>query len=75
MLTEKEGILYQDGNPYVLAGSIIKMTQDTERTKLYAYEAHKRASIRHNKTNVINEILNGYNEIINDFHYCPIKVG
>lgn len=63
----KEGILYQDGDPYVLAGVIKYFQQNPTTAQQYASNAYQRAQIRHNKENIINEIIKGYQAIITDF--------
>ena len=65
---EKEGILYQDGDPYVLAGTIIQMIQNPNQTISYAKNAHETAMSRHDKKNIIEELVNGYQAIIKDYH-------
>lgn len=65
---EKEGILYQDGDPYVLAGAIIDMCQNPEKAIEYAAAARSRAVSRHNKERILQELLLGYNLVIQDFN-------
>ena len=64
---EQEGILYQDGDPYVLAGAIIHMTQCPEQAIKYAKAAHKRAILRHDKEIIAQNLIEEYQTILNDF--------
>lgn len=59
-----EGELVQDGDPYVLAGGIIKLYDNFELAKNMGDNARKRAMLRHNPTSVIQELLNAYNLIL-----------
>lgn len=61
---QKEGILYQDGDPYALAGYIVDLRDNFERAVEVGEKARERACVRHNKDNVINEILKVYKAII-----------
>ena len=64
---EKDGILYQDGDPYILAGTIIELFQDKNKAIKYGISAREKALYRHDKSKIINELINGYNSIIKDF--------
>lgn len=70
---EKDGILYQDGDPYVLAGAIIDLKQHPDKAMLYATEARKRALAKHSKESIIQELLGGYAKILDDFRTNPIS--
>lgn len=63
---DKEGILYQDGDPYILAGSIIKLVSNFTLAKQMGIEARKRALERHNRQNVVRELLYAYNQVLNN---------
>ena len=65
---EKEGVLVQDGDPYVLAGAIVNFVQNPDKAIMFAKKARERALIRHDKQSVIGELLSGYTNIIKDFH-------
>ena len=64
---EKEGILYQDGDPYVLAGLITNLQNNPNLSIQYGNKALKTATNRHNKTYILNEILTGYKSIIKEY--------
>ena len=64
---DKEGILVQDGDPYVLAGTIIDLFRDFDRAIKLGDAARERAIDRHNKQNIVDELLNGYQAILTDF--------
>lgn len=61
---EKDGILYQDGDPYVLAGAIVELFQNKNKAMEYGSSARKKALCRHDKNRIINELITGYNSII-----------
>lgn len=68
MLTnEKDGILVQDGDPYVLAGAIIYLYLNPDKALQYANLARETAYKRHNKKQIIENIILYYNIIIKDF--------
>ena len=64
---EKEGILCQDGDPYVLAGAIIDFKQHPDKALQYASAARKRATSRHDKETIVKELLDGYAKILEDY--------
>lgn len=64
---EKDGILYQDGDPYVLAGAIVELFQGKNKAIEYGSSARKKAFCRHDKNRILNELISGYNSIIKDF--------
>lgn len=63
---EEEGYLYQDGDPYTLAGNIALIRQKTQKAYCMANNARQISLKRHNRNNVVNELLTSYNSIIND---------
>lgn len=65
---DKEGILVQDGDPYVYAGAIYKLSQNFDKAKLYGQTARTRALAKHDKGRIANELLTAYNNILNYFH-------
>lgn len=64
----KEGILVQDGEPYVLAGAISSLSQNFTMAKGMGEKARQRAIKRHDANIIINQILDAYNDILEDFH-------
>lgn len=60
---EKEGILYQDGDPYALAGYIVDLRNNFERAVKLGKKARERALKRHDKEKIITELLNVYKDI------------
>ncbi len=65
---EEDGLLYQDGDPYILAGYIIEMIKNPDMAYILAKKSQQRARIRHNPQNVINELVSGYKSIVKAFH-------
>lgn len=62
-----EGTLIQDGDPYALAGAIVDLLNTPERAKEYAHNAKIKALKRHNKESIIQELITGYKEILEDY--------
>jgi len=60
----EEGILVQDGDPYVMAGAITELLQDSKKMNHLAANAKKRARERHDKTLVINRMSEIYQQIV-----------
>lgn len=64
----EEGILYQDGDPYVLAGAIVSYMQGPMTAVRYGEAARKRALLRHDKVLIVKELVDNYTLIISDFN-------
>jgi glycosyltransferase involved in cell wall biosynthesis len=56
----EEGILVQDGDPWVLAGAILELAQNQDCAVRFGIKARERALLRHNKERIINDLLNIY---------------
>lgn len=63
----EEGILVQDGDPYVLAGNIVYLTQNPDLAMYYSTNAKRTARQRHKPENVYKELLSVYSSILSDF--------
>lgn len=61
-----DGILIQDGDPWALAGAILELYNDKEKSILLGQNARETAMKRQDKNRIVNDIINDYNEIIND---------
>jgi len=67
MLTDGvEGILIQDGDPWVLAGSILEIYRNPQLAKKFSYNSRKRAFNRHNPDFIVNELIKYYEEILHE---------
>jgi len=65
MLNNKvEGVLIQDGDPWVLAGSILDYINKKEKYIEYGINAYKRASKRHKINNIVSNLIKNYSQII-----------
>lgn len=64
---EVDGVLVQDGDPYVLAGAIVEMYSDFAKAKTYGISARRKALVRHSPENVYLELLQGYENILRDW--------
>ena len=60
----EEGILIQDGDPWVMAGAIIELISDPEKAVNMGQKARERALLRHDKNKVVNDLLNIYSKVI-----------
>ena len=60
----KEGILIQDGDPFILAGAILDMWNNYSLAIEYGKNARERALKRHSPETVGKEVLNAYNKIL-----------
>lgn len=63
-----DGILVQDGDPYVLAGSIVNLLNHPELALRYSENAKESARRRYCPKHVYQELLEGYNQIMVDYY-------
>lgn len=66
----KEGLLYQDGDSYILAGLINEMLNNYEMAKSFGIKARERALKRHEKVSVVNELIKAYKTILGYENTC-----
>jgi glycosyltransferase involved in cell wall biosynthesis len=62
-----EGVLVQDGDPYVLAGAMQEVTGQPEKYAAMAAEGRKAAQKRHDPVAIITVMLGRYREIIRKY--------
>ncbi|MGY3213793.1 glycosyltransferase family 4 protein [Mucilaginibacter sp. HD30] len=60
----EEGIIVQDGDPFVMAGAIVEMLRDYKKAVKYGRNGRKTALERHDPKKIIIDLLNIYNSII-----------
>ncbi|MDB5123235.1 MAG: hypothetical protein JWP94_1364 [Mucilaginibacter sp.] len=60
-----EGILIQDGDPYVMAGAIIEMKNNFDKAIVYGENSRKKALKRHDPEKITNDLLEIYKTILN----------
>jgi glycosyltransferase involved in cell wall biosynthesis len=60
----KEGLLFQPGEHYSLAGKILYLSANFQTAAEMAVAARKRAILRHNKEEIITSLLEKYNKMI-----------
>ncbi|HEY5590906.1 MAG TPA: glycosyltransferase [Paludibacter sp.] len=60
----EEGILIQDGDPWVLAGAILELRSKPEKAIEYGIKAREKALKRHNSDNIVNSLIDIYSTII-----------
>ena len=65
---EKEGLLVQDGDPYVLSGAIVRVQNDFAMSKQWADNARIKASQRHNPQAICESLLLVYDAILSINH-------
>jgi glycosyltransferase involved in cell wall biosynthesis len=65
ILKDREnGILIQDGDPWVMAGAIIELINDSKVALKYAKNAREKALKRHDKATIVSELIETYSKII-----------
>lgn len=67
LTTKKDGILVQDGDPYVYAGTIVYLFNHFDLAKQFGESARKKALVRHNPERIGKQLIEGYHRILNDF--------
>lgn len=60
----KEGLLIQDGDPWVMAGAIKELLNKPEQATKLGINARTKALQRHNTQSVVAEVINVYNKIV-----------
>jgi len=60
----KEGILIQDGDPYILAGAILELSNNYDHGILMGKNARKTALKRHDPPKVVNNLISVYKTVI-----------
>ena len=61
-----EGVLIQDGDPWYLAGTIKELWENYDKAVNFGKNARKRAIKRHNSEKIVNDLLNIYNQLVED---------
>ncbi len=61
---DEEGILVQDGDPWVMAGAIQELLGDPARAARYGAAARKTARIRHNSDTIVYGLLQVYRQVV-----------
>lgn len=67
LTTKKEGILVQDGDPYVYAGAISYLYRHFGIAKSYGENARRRALERHNPERIGKQLLDAYADMSKEF--------
>ena len=62
----KEGLLLQDGDPYVYAGAIVDYYLHFDKAMSYGEKARQRALVRHNPKRIVGQLLDAYNNVLSD---------
>ena len=63
-----EGLLIQDGDPYVMAGAISDIAHHFDKAKTFGRNARVRAFERHNSERIGMALVETYNTIVKDYH-------
>ena len=61
-----DGVLVQDGDPYVLAGTVIEPMRDPDQAARLGANARLRAVKRHDKATIAQAVLDIYERVISD---------
>lgn len=62
----EQGILIQDGDPWVMAGAILEIIKDKNKSVEFGNNARKKALVRHDREMVIKNLLSTYKTIIKE---------
>jgi glycosyltransferase involved in cell wall biosynthesis len=65
LISGEEGILVQDGDPYVLAGAILDLASSGEKQIKFSANARTKAIQRHNSDTILKNLIEIYKSIIN----------
>lgn len=68
LIDGKEGILVQDGDPWVLAGAILELFKNPDLSISYGKCARREALKRHDPQIIIKTLLSIYSQIILNWH-------
>ncbi len=60
----QDGVLVQDGDPFVLAGAIVELTEEKHMLKALGEKAYEVSHKRHNPKLVVDQLLKAYLAII-----------
>jgi glycosyltransferase involved in cell wall biosynthesis len=61
---KNNGLLIQDGDPWVMAGSILELLNNYDEAINYGKRGRHAALKRHQKINIVKQLLSTYNEIV-----------
>ena len=60
---KEEGLVIQNGDPWSMAGAVIEMASDTDKSIHYGKRARERALLRHNMTTIVKDLIQIYSKI------------
>ena len=58
-----EGLLFQDGDPYSLAGTILELINNYSESVRLGYQAREKALKRHDKNKIVEDMVRIYSQI------------
>lgn len=67
LTTKNDGLLVQDGDPYVYAGAIVYLLKHFDYAKQLGLSARAKAMERHNPERIGNQLLDAYYKVLRDF--------
>lgn len=73
LTTKKEGVLVQDGDPYVYAGAISYLYHHFDIAKSYGENARRRALDRHNPKRIGRQLTDGYKTICEEYGKVKLR--
>jgi len=59
----EDGILIQDGDPWVMSGAVVELMENEELAIQYGKKAREKALKRHNKKTIVENLINVYSMI------------
>ena len=65
--TKEDGILVQDGDPYVYAGAIVHLFEHFDYAKQLGESSRLKAMKRHDPEKIASRLLDAYYDIMQDF--------
>ena len=63
---KEEGIIIQDGDPWVMAGAILELYRNSKMALEYGEKARITALKRHDKETIVNNLIQTYEIIIKE---------
>lgn len=68
LTTDKDGVLVQEGDPYVYGGAIVHLYEHFDYAKQLGKSARERALERHNQKRIGQQLIDAYRKILSDFN-------
>lgn len=66
IIDREDGVLFQEGESYILAGEILTLSNEIETARKYGSSARSKAIKRHDHRFILSELIYIYNNLLND---------